>query len=47
MPVGEPKFSIEVIKGDVQIAEIDDDDNFEQYKAGEKAIFSLSENESL
>lgn len=47
MPVGEPKFSIEVIKGDVQIAEVDDDDEFEHYKAGEKAIFSLSESESL
>lgn len=46
-PVGEPKFSIEVIKGDVQIAEVDDDDDFEQYKAGEKAIFSLSDSESL
>ncbi len=47
LPVGEPKFSIEVIKGDVQIAEVDDDDEFEQYKAGEKAIFSLSDSESL
>jgi hypothetical protein len=47
MPVGEPKFSIEVIKGDVQIAEVDDDDEFEHYKAGEKAIFSLAESESL
>lgn len=47
MPMGEPRFSIEVIKGDVQIAEIDDDDDFEQYKAGEKAIFSLSDSESL
>lgn len=46
-PMGEPKFSIEVIKGDVQIAEVDDDDDFEQYKAGEKAIFSLSDSESL
>lgn len=47
LPVGEPKFAIEVIKGDVQIAEVDDDDEFEQYKAGEKAIFSLSDSESL
>ncbi len=49
MPVGEPKFAIEVIKGDVQIAEVDDGDNFEQYKAGEKAIFTLSpaDSESL
>lgn len=45
LPVGEPKFSIEVIKGDVQIAEVDDDD-FEAYKAGEKAIFSLSPSDS-
>jgi len=42
MPIGTPEFAIEVIKGDVQIAEIDDDDDFEHYKAGEKAIFSLS-----
>ncbi|MFO1471305.1 MAG: hypothetical protein U1F27_09730 [Turneriella sp.] len=42
LPVGEPKFAIEVIKGDVQIAEVDDGDDFEQYKAGEKAIFTLS-----
>lgn len=47
MPIGEPQFSIEVIKGNVQIAEVDDDDDFEQYKAGEKAIFSLSNSESL
>lgn len=46
MPVGEPKFAIEVIKGDVQIAEVDDGDNFEQYKAGEKAIFTLSPSDS-
>jgi len=42
LPVGEPKFAIEVIKGDVQIAEVEDGDDFEQYKAGEKAIFTLS-----
>ena len=42
LPVGEPKFAIEVIKGHVQIAEVDDGDEFEQYKAGEKAIFTLS-----
>lgn len=42
LPIGEPKFAIEVIKGDVQIAEVDDGDNFEQYKAGEKAVFTLS-----
>ena len=46
MPVGEPKFAIEVIKGDVQIAEVDDDE-FEHYKAGEKAVFSLADSESL
>jgi hypothetical protein len=46
-PVGEPQFAIEVIKGDVQIAEMDEGDEFEQYKAGDKAIFSLEENESL
>lgn len=46
MPIGEPKFAIEVIKGDVQIAEVDDGDDFEQYKAGEKAIFSLSPSDS-
>lgn len=46
MPVGEPKFAIEVIKGDVQIAEVDDGDDFEQYKAGEKAIFTLSPSDS-
>ncbi len=45
-PVGEPQFEIEVIKGDVQIAEIDDEDDFEQYKAGEKAIFSLTDSDS-
>lgn len=47
MPVGEPRFSIEVIKGNVQIAEVDDDDDFEHYKEGEKAIFSLGDSESL
>lgn len=47
MPIGEPKFAIEVIKGDVQIAEVDDDDEFEHYKAGEKAVFSLADSESL
>lgn len=46
MPVGEPKFAIEVIKGDVQIAEVDDGDNFEQYKAGEKAVFTLAPEDS-
>jgi len=47
LPVGEPKFAIEVIKGNVQIAEVDDDDDFEHYKEGEKAIFSLGDSESL
>lgn len=48
LPVGKPEFAIEVIKGNVQIAEIDDDDDFEQYKGGEKAIFTLSpDSESL
>jgi hypothetical protein len=47
LPVGEPKFAIEVIKGNVQIAEVDDDDEFEHYKAGEKAVFSLADSESL
>lgn len=46
MPVGEPQFAIEVIKGDVQISEVDDGDNFEQYKAGEKAVFTLSPSDS-
>jgi hypothetical protein len=46
-PAGEPQFAIEVIKGDVQIAEMDEGDAFEHYKAGDKAIFSLEENESL
>lgn len=46
-PVGEPQFAIEVIKGDVQIAEIDDGDEFEQYKAGEKAVFTVDDSESL
>lgn len=46
-PVGEPQFAIEVIKGDVQIAEVDDGDEFEHYKEGEKAIFSLADSESL
>lgn len=46
LPSGEPQFEIEVIKGNVQIAEVDDEDEFEHYKEGEKAIFSLSENDS-
>jgi len=46
-PIGEPQFAIEVIKGDVQIAEIDDGDEFEHYKEGEKAVFSLDDSESL
>lgn len=45
-PVGEPQFEIEVIKGNVQIAEVDDEAEFEQYKAGEKAIFSLTDSDS-
>ncbi len=46
-PVGEPQFAIEVIKGHVQIAEADDGDDFEHYKEGEKAVFSLDDSESL
>ncbi|GAB4422882.1 MAG: hypothetical protein OHK0011_02290 [Turneriella sp.] len=46
-PVGEPQFAIEVIKGNVQIAEADDGDDFEYYKEGEKAVFSLDDSESL
>jgi len=46
-PVGEPQFAIEVIKGNVQIAEVDDGDEFEHYKEGEKAVFSLDDSESL
>jgi hypothetical protein len=46
LPSGEPEFSIEVIKGHVQIAEIDDGDDFQPYNAGEKAIFSLTPNDS-
>jgi hypothetical protein len=45
-PVGEPQFEIEVIKGNVQIAEVDDENDFEQYKAGEKAIFSFTDSDS-
>jgi hypothetical protein len=47
LPMGAPQFAIEVIKGDVQIAEADEGDEFEHYKAGEKAIFSLEDSESL
>lgn len=46
LPSGEPQFEIEVIKGNVQIAEVDDEDDFEHYKEGEKAIFSLSDQDS-
>lgn len=46
LPSGEPQFEIEVIKGNVQIAEVDDEGDFEQYKEGEKAIFSLSDQDS-
>jgi hypothetical protein len=46
LPSGEPQFEIEVIKGNVQIAEVDDEDEFEHYKEGEKAIFSLSDQDS-
>ena len=46
-PIGEPQFAIEVIKGNVQIAEVDDGDEFEHYKEGEKAVFSLDDSESL
>lgn len=46
-PVGEPQFAIEVIKGDVQIAEIDDGDEFVNYKEGERAVFSLEGSERL
>lgn len=45
--IGEPQFAIEVIKGDVQIAEVDDGDEFENYKEGERAVFSLEDSESL
>lgn len=43
----EPQFAIEVIKGNVQIAEIDDGDEFEYYREGEKAIFTYDDSESL
>lgn len=46
LPSGKPQFEIEVIKGNVQIAEVDDEDDFEHYKEGEKAIFSLSDQDS-
>ncbi len=45
--MGEPQFAIEVIKGNVQIAEVDEGDDFEHFKEGEKAIFSLEDSESL
>ncbi|HRP68063.1 MAG TPA: hypothetical protein PLY93_00830 [Turneriella sp.] len=45
LPVGEPEFSIEVVKGDVQIAETDDN-VYEEYKTGEQAVFTLSSSDS-
>lgn len=47
LPIGDPEFSIEVIKGNVQIAEIDDDPNFKPYTAGEKVVFTLDDSENL
>ncbi|MBS0619507.1 MAG: hypothetical protein JSR44_15070 [Spirochaetes bacterium] len=47
LPIGDPEFSIEVIKGNVQIAEVDDDLNFKPYTAGEKVVFTLDDSENL
>lgn len=41
----EPQFTIEVIKGHVQIAEVEDGD-FESYQAGEQAVFSIEDESS-
>lgn len=38
----EPQFTIEVLKGHVQIAEVEDGD-FESYQAGEQAVFSIED----
>ncbi|MBV6493937.1 MAG: hypothetical protein LDLANPLL_01961 [Turneriella sp.] len=45
LPVGNPKFSIEVVKGDVQIAETEDN-IFEDYSTGEQAVFTLSSSDT-
>ena len=49
MPPANPTFSIEVIQGNVHIAEIDDAENILPFGKGEKAIFTetLPDRESL
>jgi len=49
MPPANPTFSIEVLQGNVQIAEVDDADNILRFDKGEKAIFTetLPDRESL